>query len=52
MVYLLSTCKLLADNLIGISDILVSGDINKKERAYIMGPQSMIILQILADLEK
>ena len=30
---------------------MVSADIRKEERAYIMGSQSMIIVQILPDLE-
>ena len=52
MSYLFSTCKLTVDKLIALYNVLVSADIKKEERAYIMGPQSMIILQILADLEK
>ena len=51
MFYLLSACKLTVENLIVIFDVLVSADIKKEERAYSMGPQSMIILYILADLE-
>ena len=51
MSYLLSACKLTVDNLIVICDVLVSADIKKEERAYIMCPQSMIILHNLADLE-
>ena len=51
MSYLLSPCKLTVDNLIVICDVLISVDIKKEERAYIMGPQSMIILHILGYLE-
>ena len=51
MSYILSACKLTVHNLIAISDVLVSADIKKEERAYIMGPQSMTVLHILADLE-
>ena len=51
MSYFLSACKLTVDNLIAICGILVSADIKKEERAYIMGPQSINFLHILADLE-
>ena len=51
MSYLLSPCKLTVDNLIVICDVLISVDIKKEERAYIMGLQSMIILHILGYLE-
>ena len=51
MSYLLAACKFTVDKLIALYDVLVSADIKKEERAYIMGPQSMIILQIQADLE-
>ena len=44
MSYLLSACKLTVDNSFDICDVLVSADIKNEERAYVMGPQSMIIL--------
>ena len=51
MSYLLSPCKLTVDNLIAICDVLISVDIKKEERVYILGPQSMIFLHILSCLE-
>ena len=51
MSYLLSACKLTVDKLIALYNVLVSIDIKKEERAYIMGLQSMIIFQIQADIE-
>ena len=50
MSYLLFACKLTVYNLIAICNVLFSADIEKEERAYIMGRQCIIILHILADL--
>ena len=51
MSYVISEWKLTVENWVAICDVLVNADIKKKERAYIIGSQSMIIFHILGDLE-
>ena len=51
MAYLLTSCAQGVELLGPVCDVLITLDVKKEQRDYFLGPESMIIMHILADVE-